>query len=187
VYLSGGVQDAGSPPIIKKEPSLLPDDVAASTAADAGEGSAEGAINQLVVKKKRPARPRSPSEDAPAPALPVLTVRLEIPLPTSVDHEDYPNWNVLDMAREQGMVSGWITDVVEAGPSGSNGYDEGDDVDVANGDEGAKEGSGDAKPIDMGVGGGDSAFDALIAKYAHLDEPSNKRKSKSKSVSRPSD
>lgn len=177
VFLSSGDGVPHSPRIIKKEPSLLPDDIAAA----AGEGTevAEGQVNTLVAKKKRPPRRRSPSEDAPAPVLPVLTVRLEMALPEP-DHLTYPNWNVLDMAREAGMVSGWNTDVVEAGPSGTNGYEGGEDEEMDGAEEGG-EARGETALNGLGASNGEGAdpYDHLIAKYAYLDEPSNKPKAKS--------
>lgn len=209
---SAGLQ---STPKVKKEPSLpadgstvtgagASDPNAANGAADPGEGSGgaeggEGAINVLQPKKKRPARRRSVSEDLPPPVLPMLTVRLERPLPPP-DHHSYLAWNILDSAREEGMVAGWVPLAAgeEAGPSGSgsgsglNGLDGGyDDVDMENGateppsrkvEEDGSVGGGEEGTVGVGLAGlgddpfgGDDSAEAIAArleaKYKDYDQP----------------
>lgn len=150
----------------------------------------DGAVNVLKPKKKRPARRASSPEDLPAPVLPMITVRLDRALPPP-DHHSYLNWNILDEARSLGMVAGWNTNVAEAGPSGYNGGDDAEDVEMGNGEDGDKPEAGMNGDV-AGAGGVNikegmalanvDPYDALIKKYAHLDEPANKGKGKAVSL-----
>jgi hypothetical protein len=62
----------------------------------------EPAENVLVPKKKRkPKRALSEDEDLPPPPPPMQTLRLERPL---VPSDDTMEWNILDDARERGLM-----------------------------------------------------------------------------------
>ncbi|WWC95660.1 hypothetical protein V866_002525 [Kwoniella sp. B9012] len=101
------------PPVIKPEPgtpgagsSTLPGDTTAQGEAGpstSGEG-AEGETNVLVPKKKKRAKLRSPSEeeDLPPPPPPMKTIRLERAM---LPEGETLEWNILDDARENGMVA----------------------------------------------------------------------------------
>ncbi|RXK39697.1 hypothetical protein M231_03052 [Tremella mesenterica] len=106
-----------APPIVDEEKpeegSLLP----------AGEGEAipmeTEAVNTLVPKKRK-ARRRSMSEDEdlPPPPPPMRTIRLKKVLP--LDGQTLM-WNILEDARERGMVDVWIPpEEKEDGPSRPN-------------------------------------------------------------------
>ena len=60
-------------------------------------------MTTLVPKKK--ARPRAVSEDLPPPPPPMRTIRLEKDL---VLGDGMVEWNILDDAREKGMVDDWV-------------------------------------------------------------------------------
>ena len=81
-------------------------DGAAVNAEGAVEAGASGEVtNELVPKKKRPRR-RSPSEeeDLPPPPPPMKTIRLER---TMLEPGSTLEWNILEDARERGMVEVW--------------------------------------------------------------------------------
>ncbi|WVR07923.1 hypothetical protein IAU60_004966 [Kwoniella sp. DSM 27419] len=95
------------PPNVKLEPGAeleIAVEGQASTAVTADGTPAAGdetAPNVLVPKKKKRVRPRSPSEDV-APPPPIKTIRLEKAM---LKEGETLEWNILDDAREQGMIA----------------------------------------------------------------------------------
>ena len=69
---------------------------------EAGTAADGGAVTTLVPKKR--SRPRAISEDLPPPPPPMRTIRLERKL---ILGDGMFEWNILDDAREKGMVDDW--------------------------------------------------------------------------------
>ncbi|WRT69838.1 uncharacterized protein IL334_006829 [Kwoniella shivajii] len=108
------------PPNIKAEPgtpgtSTVPADAALPANGTPALEGEDGETNVLIPKKKKRARPRSPSEDEdlPPPPPPMKTIRLE---KSMLAEGETLEWNVLDEARDKGMVAeiwGVAEDVAE--------------------------------------------------------------------------
>ena len=116
-----------------------------ATAAPAGHGPApveDEAVTILQPKKKaRRRRAASEDEDMPPPPPPMKTIRLERPLSTT---SETLMWNILDEARDKGMVAAWVSKEDEAGEENPEGV------------------NGDAMEIDGGPGeGGDAPQDGV--------------------------
>ncbi|WWD20419.1 hypothetical protein CI109_104895 [Kwoniella shandongensis] len=107
----GGPPRLSLPPTIKAEPGS-PGPTSEAPGADvigsegaAPAATAEGETNILIPTKKKRVRPRSPEEeDLPPPPPPVKTIRLERAM--GPDNETL-EWNILEDAREKGMVEAW--------------------------------------------------------------------------------
>lgn len=87
---------------VEASESALPS--SSGQSVDGAPASAEGTTNVLVPKKKRARRSPSSDEDLPPPPPPMKTIRLEREL---APEGQTLEWNILDDAREKGMVSDW--------------------------------------------------------------------------------
>lgn len=128
IEVTGATIVAEAPIALKTEPrspSALP--TAVEAAPVEGATDAEGA-NVLVPKKKGKKRARS-ADDLPPPPPPMQTIRLERNL---LGPNETLEWNILEDAKEQGMVIAWGEEdkpeddegsaaAAAAGPSGAGG------------------------------------------------------------------
>ena len=102
------VDGAAVGPSVKVEPGVTAD----GTAAPSADGAAEGEVTNVLVPKKKARRKRSPSsdEDLPVAPPPMKTIRLERMLDP---HGGTMEWNILEDAREKGMVEDWVEEEKE--------------------------------------------------------------------------
>lgn len=154
-------------PLVKTEPSeaAVPD--SSGTTIDGLPVTGEEPANVLIPKKKRARRSPSSDEDLPPPPPPMKTMRLEREL---VPDGQTLEWNILDDAREKGMISEWAPVEEERDVT----VDGGMDVDG----QGPAPSDGPAAGL-LGPGGIDEDAEAIARrleeKYA---EPKKKKKVK---------
>jgi len=95
-----------APTLVKLEPTDGEEPKPADGATE------EGPVNIMVPKKKRRIRSPSVDEDLPPPPPPMMTIRIERELPEA---GETLTWNVLDDAKEAGMIAEWPVKDLEHG------------------------------------------------------------------------